>query len=734
MNGQNAMTRTFLLDRRSLTGGIVALAGVARGASAFGATLRARTTAITRDGEILTLSNGLIRRVLRLPTTEKPRLATIDYRPVAERSKFFTGAEKERAWEAPEFGFRLNAVDYGPSTVWQLIAVKPASDRNQGEGVTVTLRSEDGFVQVDVRYLLYPDSPVVRKRLSISSLGNEPAKLEDVDVESFALEEYYPSTFSWIYSDYGRRKSLAPFRGGRQDSLVAMHNPDWAQGVVIGNEAAGVMKYIGVCDGGLTFKAGLGRSDSPFPFRRWLKPGKPYSAPQVFSLVYAATPNFDTILNTCIPDFVRKHMGIKLSEFSRKPTFVYNTWEPFQKDINEKLVLELATAAAAAGAETFVIDDGWQDVYGDWNVNKAKFPNGLRPIMEQIKKLGMKPGLWISIGSAAKESQVLKSHPEWFVRNEKGAPYSVHFESDEADRLTACMSTGWRDYMLNLLNRLTIEHGLEYLKLDFAVVTSPYRFDPKKTGCYASDHPGHRDHAESLSTNYDYLWDLFDNFKSKNPHVFIDCTFETMGGIQLVDYAMLQHAEGNWLSNFNEADEVNDLRVRNMAWWRSPAMPATSLVIGNSKLADRGFELHLKSLAGTLPIVLGDPRAMTPAAIALSRRYADFFSRLQAVHGIFSFRQDLAGFGEPAQGQWDGFQRVNTDTLTGGLIGVFRHGATEDRRRVTVSFLHADRTYTVREMNGNPLHRATGAILSKEGFEVVLDNRFDGRLFEVIAS
>lgn len=734
MNDSKLDTEGFLLlDRRSVTAGIIAVAGTIASARSAAAKPLARSPVVTRDNGVLTLSNGLVRRMLMLPTTERPRLTTIDYRPVAERSKFFTGAVAERTWEAPEFGFRLNGVEYGSASAWQLLATKPEQDGKQGEGVTVSLRSADGQVQVDLRYLLYPGSPVMRKQLTVTNLGAQAARLEDVDVESFALEEYFPSTFSWVYSDYGRRKTLAPFSGGRQDSLVAMHNPDWGQGIVIGNEAAGVMKYIGVCDGEQTFRAGLARSGGPFPFRRWLEPGRPYVAPQVFSVVYTSTPKFETVLNSVIPDFVRKHMGIRLSEFPRKPTFVYNTWEPFQKDINEKLVLQLAAAAAAAGAETFVIDDGWQDVYGDWNVDKSKFPNGLRPVMEQIKNLGMKPGLWISIGSAARDSQVFKAHPEWFVRNDKDAPYSVHFESDEATRLTACMSTGWRDYMQALLNRITHEHGLEYLKLDFAVVTSPYRFDPEKTGCYAKNHPGHRDHAESLSTNYDYLWDLFDAFKAKNPHVFIDCTFETMGGLQLVDYAMLQHAEGNWLSNYNEADEVNDLRVRNMAWWRSPAMPATSLVIGNSKLADRGFELHLKSLAGALPIVLGDPRAMAPQAIALSKRYSDFFSRLQKTYDVFSFRQDLDGFGEPALGQWDGFQRINTDNRSGGLVGIFRHGAIEDRRRVTVSYLDPARIYTVREMNGPPLVRAKGAQLQHDGFEVVLANRFDGRLFEVAA-
>ncbi len=714
-------------NRRTVTAGLLALG--AAPAAAAQPTASPPPVAEWTDAA-LTLDNGLVRRELKLPGAGRPRLATVDYRTAGQRSRFFTGAKTEWRWEAHEFGFRLGGRDYGSKSEWRLVGVSRAGDTRGGDGAEVTLTSADGRVEARLRYLLYRGSPVMRKRLTVKNLAGERLALEDVDVESFALEHYHPGTHGWVYSDYGRRKSLAPFTGGRQDSLVAIHNPDWGEGVVLGNEAPGVMKYIAVGDGAPRFRAGLARRDAPLPFRRWLDPQESYEAPQVFSLVYAGARRFETVLNSSIPDFVRKHMGIRLSAYAAKPTFVYNTWEPFQKDINEKLVMELATAAAGAGAKTFVVDDGWQDVYGDWNVDRAKFPNGLRPVMDHIKSLGMKPGLWISIGSAETRSRIFQAHPEWFVRNPAGKPYSAHSEFD-TDKLTACMSTGWRGYMEGLLSRLVREHGLEYLKLDFAVVTSPYQFDPEKAGCYAADHPGHHDRAESLSVNYDYLWQLFDAFKARHPGVFIDCTFETMGGNQLIDYAMLQHAEGNWLSNFVQADEVNDLRVRNMAWWRSPAMPATALVIGNSRLADKGFELHLKSLAGSLPIFLGDPRAMSAADQALSKRYADFFAALQARHDVFSFRQDLEGFGEPGEGHWDGFQRVNTETGSGGLVGVFRHGAVEEARRVTVAWLRPDRRYVVRSMDGTVAARGSGRALATEGFEVRLPARYDGRLFEV---
>jgi len=687
----------------------------------------------------LVLSNGIVKRRLRFPTAAKPYLTTTDYRPAGTPSRYFTGNETGKMedlagariaeLESEEYSFTANGKAYNAKSGWTVERIDKASDANGGNGAAATLRCADGTMEVELRYLLYPDSPVVRKRLTVRNLSSVDVAIENVEIEKFNFENYWPGTFSWVYSDYGRRKSLVPFTGNSQDALVALHNPDWRQGIVIGNEASGINKYTAAFVGGANFKAGLAPASASIPCRHWLKPGEAFVAPQIFTIVYA-NARFEDVLNTAVPDFVRKHMGIRLSQFPDMPTFIFNTWEPFAKDINEKLVMELATAAAAAGVKQFAIDDGWQDSYGDWGIDRVKFPNGLKPVMDHIKALGMRAGLWVSIGTADPKSKVYAQHPEWFVKDRKGKPYSIVIESQK-DKYTACFSTGWRDHIKETLLRLKREYGVEYFKLDFSVVNSPYRFDPADSGCYATDHPGHRDHASSLSANFDVMWQVFDEVKARHPDVFIDCSFETMGGLQLIDYALLQHADANWLSNYGQLDEVNDLRIRNMAWWRSPAMPATSLIIGNSKLADKGFELHLKSLAGALPIILGDPRRMTARDLARCRKYADFFTAMQARHNVFAFRQDLAGFGEPAQGSWDGFQRVNTDSKSGGLVGVFRHGAAEQDRQVTINYLAPERLYEVREFDGASIIRASGRALATSGFEVTLPSFYDGRLLEV---
>ena len=671
----------------------------------------------------LILCNGVVRRTIMLPS-EKGSFLTLSYRPIDGDFNSFSDT-------CTDFQFEINDRIYSGRGRWVLVNIEVITDNHEGSGAAVKLISQDKKVEVTLKFLLYPNSPAIRKNMVVKNLSDNSVKLESVDIEKFEVPGYYPVTYSWIYHDYGRRRILGPYDGGKQDALIIVHDMNREQGIVLGNEATGVMKHTSVFYEAQDICVGLTHNNSLFPFRKWIEKGASFETPQVFTMVYNHQKTPDEILNISIPDFVRKYMGIRLSELKDKPTFVYNTWEPFYKNINEKLVMELAKASADAGMKEFVIDDGWQDSYGDWGIDIKKFPNGLKPVFDYIKKLGMKPGLWVSIGSASPDSKVYKAHPEWFVIDKFGKPTSLH-APDDKEKFTACFGTGWYDYIKNILLKLSVDYGLEYFKLDFAVVTSAYTYDHTQSGCYSANHSGHKDHNESLYTNYERLWQLFDELHVAKPELFIDCTFETMGGTQLIDYALLKHAEGDWLSNFDgTAGEKTDIRIRNMAWWRSPAMPATSLIIGNPQMQDSNWETHIKSLAGALPIMLGDPRKLSIADLKTYRGYADWLHNMEAIYDIMSYRQDLPGFGEPMEGMWDGFQRINTESKRGGIIGIFRHGSVESKRIVTINYLDPVRIYEVKSLDGELISTLTGMELQNKGFEVNLNGLYSGELFEI---
>lgn len=692
----------------------------------------------TFTGNRLTLENGFVRRVINITNDT-----------IVSGGIFLKGRDRNYLRNgSPEFGFRINGVEINGHSGWKVITCEPDADLKGGKGAVLTLEGIGPAhgIELKVSYLCYPGLPLVRKKITFINKSSDDISLEAVNVEDLYLNLDYVST--WVYHNYARMKHLGTFTGNWDDPVVVIHNMTQHAGMALGNEAPGVLKRTAFHTKDRNIEIGLTHPGQDFPFRKWIKPGEKWESPGTFIALYANSDNGIDVVNGPVNDFIRNHLGSRISSIRQKPLFVYNTWYPFRTFINDSLVRDVARAASECGIQEFIIDDGWQynyaarssekgwgGNYGDWLVDRNKFPESLSSTFDYIRTLGMKPGLWISIGSATADSRVFKTHPEWFVVTRDGKPGNLHTTSDNPDFFTSCFGTDWFSYIKSVILNLVKEHGLAYAKLDLSVVTSAYINNPSVSGCYATDHPYHRDHEESFIVIYENVLKLFDELHTEAPELFIDCTFETEGKLQLQDYAFVKHAEGNWLSNIEEPFPTGALRMRQMAWWRSPALPAGSLVIGNLPLDSRNIDFNLKSLLGTLPIMLGDPRKLTADQRNTLKNWANWMIKMQDQYDYMSYRQDLPGFGEPAEGFWDGWSRINTDTKSGGIIGVFRQGAAEKSRTVFVPYLNPERNYQVILAPENRIiDELSGKQLSMEGFRVILKEKYAGTIFEVRAA
>jgi len=685
------------------------------------------------DGKTLLLDNGIIKRKIVF-NKDSSKWVTRQLLLKDRDDDYISG-------ECSDFSLLVNDVITDGYSGWSVISCEPVQDGLQGKGAGITLRNNT--LELTVNYILYPDMPVIRKNISIKNSSSLDLKIEALDIEKLNLNLNYVE--SWLYNNYGRMKHLNTYVGDWDDALMVIHHTRSRSGIVLGNEVPGVIKRTAYQTGNQNIEIGTTHPGQDYPFRKWLKPGEVWKSPGVFIALYDKTDNGTDILNGVINDFTRKFLGFRFNSITKKPVFIYNTWYPFRTFVSDTLIRSVAKAASECGVQEFVIDDGWQvndngmtsdkgwgGNYGDWLVDKNKFPLGLKSTFDYIRSLGMKPGLWISIGSATSDSKVFKDHPEWFVINYKGKSGNLHFMADSSDFHTSCLGTEWVPYIKNKILDMVKDCGLAYVKLDLSVLTSAYVNDVRMSGCYAKDHPYHRDHEESFIAIYENVLKLFDDLHKEAPDLFIDCTFETEGRLQLQDYAFAQHAEGNWLTNIEEESPVGSLRVRQMAWWRSPAMPAGSLVIGNLPFESKNIILDVKSLIGTLPIILGDPRKLPARKRFEIKQWSDWMLRMQDKYNYMSYRQDLPGFGEPQDGAWDGWQRINTDSKMGGIIGVFRQGGMDTRRTVFVKGLDPLKIYTVRLAPlDKEIVKLSGKALMEKGFEVPLTEMYDGDIYEI---
>lgn len=171
------------------------------------------------------------------------------------------------------------------------------------------------------------------------------------------------------------------------------------------------------------------------------------------------------------------------------------SWYYYFTDINEERITEnLAALQRLPGRlrfDYFQVDDGYQAEIGDWTTTNAKFPRGMAWVAEQIRAAGFTPGLWTAPFIAKPESRVLREHPEWFVKNEDGAPRFALWNPAWGMR-SSCYALDTThpealDWLREVFRTLAQEWGYRVLKLDFlyAAALPGRRFDPQATRAMA---------------------------------------------------------------------------------------------------------------------------------------------------------------------------------------------------------------------------------------------------------
>ena len=139
--------------------------------------------------------------------------------------------------------------------------------------------------------------------------------------------------------------------------------------------------------------------------------------------------------------------------------------------------------------EVVQLDDGYQAALGDWDRTNAKFPSGLKRIAGEIRDAGFTAGLWAAPFFAARDSRIMREHPDWFIRDESGGPLRAGFNSNwttNEDKFAYALDPSnprFAAHLERLFETLVHEFGYDYLKLDFlfAAAAEGTRHDPDLT-------------------------------------------------------------------------------------------------------------------------------------------------------------------------------------------------------------------------------------------------------------
>ncbi len=143
----------------------------------------------------------------------------------------------------------------------------------------------------------------------------------------------------------------------------------------------------------------------------------------------------------------------------------------------------------AQGIRQITLDDCWYTAAGDWELNPDKFPNGvedMRRLTDTIHEKGMTIVLWwrpmdggrdsafsVLAGHVQQASNLLKEHPEYFVKNQNGtfAKLSGPGASNQFNGSTGYAlcpySEGAVQSQVDFVKRAMTEWGIDGFKSDY---------------------------------------------------------------------------------------------------------------------------------------------------------------------------------------------------------------------------------------------------------------------------
>ncbi len=157
----------------------------------------------------------------------------------------------------------------------------------------------------------------------------------------------------------------------------------------------------------------------PGGFKWQLKAGESFQAPEVV-MVYSEEGLGK--MSRTYHDLYRQHL-IRSPYREKERPILINNWEATYFDFNTDKLLAIAREARSSGIEMLVMDDGWfggrsddNSSLGDWIVNEDKLPGGLKYLVDEVNKIGLKFGIWMEPEMISPDSDLYRAHPDWAIQ------------------------------------------------------------------------------------------------------------------------------------------------------------------------------------------------------------------------------------------------------------------------------------------------------------------------------
>ena len=363
-----------------------------------------------------------------------------------------------------------------------------------------------------------------------------------------------------------------------------------------------------------------------------LKQGECFTAPEVV-LTFSSEGMGNMTRN--LHDFYRDHMIRSKYTHMKRPILI-NNWEATYFDFNTEKLLSIAKRASELGIEMLVMDDGWfghrnddSTSLGDWFVNEEKITGGLKYLVDEVNKLGLKFGIWMEPEMISPDSKLYEQHPDWAIavpgrtatlsRNQ----YVLDLSRKEV-----------RDYVYDMISNILHSANIEYVKWDMNRQLSDM-------GSYElpADRQGELYHRYVLG-----VYELQERLITEFPDLLLE---NCSGGGARFDPGMLYYSPQIWCSDDTDAVERLKIQEGTALMYPLSAMGAHISVCPNHTVGrNTPFETRGNvALAGTFGYELDitkipeKDQEMIPQQVQMYHKYNDLV-REGDYYRIASYREN----------------------------------------------------------------------------------------------
>ena len=284
---------------------------------------------------------------------------------------------------------------------------------------------------------------------------------------------------------------------------------------------------------------------NPLDFQWLLEKGESFTCPEV---VMVHSDEGIGKMSRTFHDLYRNNLIRGEYKDKRRPILI-NNWEATYFNFDTDKLIDIAKEASKLGIEMLVMDDGWfghrdsdNSSLGDWFVYEKKLKGGLKYLVDEVNKLGMKFGIWFEPEMISPDSELYKAHPDWAIQI-KGRPLTLCREQYVLDYSRKEV----RDYVYGMMKKILDSANIEYIKWDM---------NRQLTEVGSATLPAER--QRELWHRYVLgVYDLMDRLTTDYPHILLE---NCSGGGARFDPGMLYYSPQIWCSD--DTDAIERLKIQ----------------------------------------------------------------------------------------------------------------------------------------------------------------------------